>query len=106
MGDEPTEPLAHIEDAKLRPQVHKTVAAGGAGQSHDVLDAGADFQQTAESLCLIALEGGQLIDDHHVVVKGQTTFFYQPLHILPVDDVHADPLPERRLALGFRADCH
>ena len=56
MGDEPTEPLAHIEDAKLRPQIHKTVAAWRAGQAHDALDAGADFQQTAESLCLVGFE--------------------------------------------------
>ena len=106
MGDEPAEPLAHIEDAKLRPQIHETVAAGCAGESHDTLDAWADFQKAAEPLCLVALEGGQLIDDHHVVVERKTAFFYQPLDILPVDDVHADPLPECRLALGFRADCH
>ena len=106
MGDKPTEPFSHIEDTELRPQVHKTVAAGRAGQSHDALDAGADFQQTAESLSLVTLEGGQLIDDHHVEVKGNAALFNEPLHILPVDDVHADPLPERRLALGFRADRH
>ncbi len=106
MGDEPTESLAHIEDAELCPEVHKTVAAGCAGQSHDAFDAGADFQQTAEPLCLVALEGGQLIDDHHVVVKGNAAFLDEPLDIFPVDDVHADPLPECRLALGFRADCH
>ena len=56
MGDEPTEPLSHIEDAELCPQVHKTVAAGCAGQSYDALDAGADFQQTAEPLCLVGFE--------------------------------------------------
>lgn len=106
MGDEPTEPLAHVEDAELRPQIHEPVGRRGAGQSHDTFDAGADFQQTAEPLCLIALEGGQLIDDHHVVVEGDVAFLNEPLDILPVDDVHADPLPECRLALGFRADRH
>ena len=106
MGDEPTEPLAHIENAELRPQIHKTVAAGCAGQPHDAFDTGADFQQTTESLCLVALKGGQLIDDHHVVVKGNAALLNEPLDILPIDDVHADPLPECRLALGFRADRH
>ena len=106
VGDESTEPLAHVEDTELSPQVHKTVAAGCAGQSHDAFDAGADFQQTAEPLRLVALEGGQLIDDHHVVVEGNAALLNEPLDILPVDDVHADPLTECRLALGFRADCH
>lgn len=77
-----------------------------AGQSYDALDAGADFQQTAEPLGLVAFEGGQLIDDHHVEVKGDAALLNEPLDILPVDDVHADPLPECRLALGFRSDCH
>lgn len=57
MGDEPTEPLAHIEDAELRPQVHETVAAWRAGQPNDAFDSGADLQQTAKPLCLVALEG-------------------------------------------------
>ena len=35
MCDEPTEPLAHIEDAKLRPQIHQAVRSGSAGQSDD-----------------------------------------------------------------------
>ena len=106
MCDEPTEPLAHIEDAKLRPQIHKTVAAWRAGQAHDALDAGTDFQKSSEPLCLRALEGGQLIDDHHVVVERNAALLNEPRDILPVDDVHADPLPECRLALGFRADSH
>ena len=106
MGDKPSEPLAHIEDAELCPQIHKTIAAGCAGQPHDALDAGANFQQTAEPFGLVAFEGGQLIDDHHVVVKGNAALFNEPLDILPVDDVHADPLPECCLALGFRTDCH
>ena len=106
MGDEATESLAHIENAELRPQIHKTVTAGCAGQAHNAFDAGADFQQTAEPLCLITLEGGQFIDDHHVVVEGNAAFLNEPLYILPIDNVHADPLPKCRLALGFRADCH
>ena len=106
MGDEPAEPLAHIEDAELCPEIHKTVAAGGAGQSHDALDTGTNLQQTAEPLGLVAFEGGQLIDDHHVEVKGDAALLNEPLDILPVDDVHADPLPERRLALCFCTDSH
>ena len=38
MGDEPTEPLAHIEDAELCPEIHKTVAAWRAGQPNDAFD--------------------------------------------------------------------
>ena len=70
------------------------------------LDAGADFQKAAEPLCLVALEGGQLIDDHHIVVEWNAALLNEPLDILPVDDVHADPLPECCFALGFRTDCH
>ena len=106
MGDEPAEPLAHIENAELCPQIHKPVAAGCAGQPNDAFDTGADFQQTAESLCLIALEGGQFINDHHIIVEGNAALFNEPLDILPVDDVHADPLPECRLALCFCTDSH
>ena len=106
MGDEPTEPTAHIEDAELCPEIHKTVAAGRAGQPNDAFDSGADLQQAAEPLCLVALEGGQFIDDHHVVVERDAALLNEPLDILPVDDVYADPLPECRLALGFRADRH
>ena len=106
MGDEPTEPLAHIENAELRPQIHKTVAAWRAGQAYDALDSGADLQQTAEPLCLIAFEGGQFIDDYHVIVKRDAALLNEPLDIFTVDDVHADLLPECCLALGFRADRH
>ena len=106
MGDEPAEPLAHIKDAELRPQIHKTVAAWRAGQAHDALDAGTDFQKSSEPLCLIAFEGGQFIDDHHVIVKRDAALLNEPLDIFPVDDVHADPLPECRLALCFCTDSH
>ena len=58
MGDEPTEPLAHIEDAKLRPQIHKTVAAWRAGQAH-AGRAKFDFIENSSALLQRAAASGQ-----------------------------------------------
>ena len=71
MGDEAPQPLAEIKESILGPQVHHAVAAGGPCQSDNAPDAGTHLQQGAEAFCLITLEAGQLVDDHHVVVKGQ-----------------------------------
>ena len=35
LGDEPSKPLPHVQDAKLRPQIHQTVGRRSAGQSDD-----------------------------------------------------------------------
>ena len=69
LADEPPQPLPHIQQLKLSPQVHQPIGGGRAGQAHDALDAGPHLQQCAEPLGLVAFEGGQLIDDHHVIVE-------------------------------------
>ena len=68
-GDEPAQASAHVQHPELRPQVHQPIGGGRAGQAHDALDAGPHLQQCAEPLGLVAFEGGQLIDDHHVIVE-------------------------------------
>ena len=69
MGNKPPQALAHIQNAKFRPQVHQPIGGRRAGQPHDALDAGPHLQQSAEPLGLVAFEGRQLIDDHHVIVE-------------------------------------
>ena len=56
-------------------------------------DLWAHLQQAPESLCLIRLEGGQLVNHDHVVVKGLPAL-HQPGHILPVDDGDQGVLPQ------------
>jgi len=101
VGDVSSQPLAHVQEPELRPEVHQTVAGGCASQPHDALDAGTDFQQGAEPFSLVGLEGGQLIDHYHVVVKGKAAVLNEPLDVLPVDDVHEGPLMQRRLPLDL-----
>ena len=48
---------------------------------------GSDLQQRLEPLCLVVLEGGQLIDHHHIEVTGNAAFINEPLDVFPVDDV-------------------
>ena len=106
MGDEAPQPLAEIKESILGPQVHQAVAAGGPCQSDNAPDAGTHLQQGAEAFCLITLEAGQLVDDHHVVVKGQVALLDQPLHVLPVDDVHGSVLHQGGFPLQLRSDRH
>ena len=106
VGNEAPQPFAKIKEPVLGPQVHQAVAAGGPCQSDDAPDAGSHLQQGAEAFCLIALEAGQLVDDHHVVVKGQIALLDQPLHVFPVDDVHGCILHQSGFPLQLRSDCH
>ena len=43
LGDEPSKPLPHVQDAKLRPQIHQTIGSGSAGQSDDAAHLGSDL---------------------------------------------------------------
>ena len=106
MGDESSQPLPHVQETELRPKVHETVAGGSAGQPNDALDRGANLEERSEPLCLVAFEGGQLIDDHHVVVKGDVAVLDEPLDILTVDDVHEGSLLEGGFSFCLAAHCH
>ena len=106
LGDEPSKPLTHVQDAELRPQIHQTVRSGRAGQPDDTADFRSDLQQRLETLCLVILEGGQLIDHHHIEVKGNTAFIYEPSDVFPVDDVDVSVSHQCRPALGFCSDSH
>ena len=103
MGNKLPQPPAHIQQTELRPQVHQAVAGGCAGQAHHARHPGPHPHQRPEPLGLIALERGQFVDHHHVVLKRQAALLDQPLHIFPVDDVDQRVLPKRRDALGFRS---
>ncbi|MPN32341.1 hypothetical protein SDC9_179819 [bioreactor metagenome] len=70
MGDEASQPFSHVKQAKLCPQVHQTVAGGCAGQTDDPLHQRSHLHQALESFGLMGFEGGQFIDDNHVIVKG------------------------------------
>ena len=51
-------------------------------------------------------KGRKLINDHHIEVKGHPALFYEPLYILPIDDVDIGLAQERRFAFCFTADHH
>ena len=78
VGDEPSEAFAHIQNPELCPQVHQTVSGGSAGQTYDAFHKRSDFQQALEPLCLAVLEGGKLIDHHHIEVERDAAFLDEP----------------------------
>ena len=51
------------------------------------------------------LEGGQLVDNHHVEVKGKAGFFNKPLQILTVDDRDVCALHKCSFSLLRCPDC-
>ena len=83
-GDKPSKPLTHIQDAELCPQIHQTIGSGSAGQSNDAVDLGSDLQQRFEPLCVVVLERGQFINDHHIEGERDTAFLNEPLDIFPL----------------------
>ena len=52
-ADEATEPFSHIQQLVLRPQIHKPVAAGCAGQANDAFYCRAHLHQRLEAFCLM-----------------------------------------------------
>ena len=98
LGNEASKPLPHVQDAELRPQIHQAVRSGSAGQSDDTVHLGSDLQQRLEPLCLVILKGGQLIDHHHIEVKGDAALINEPLDVFPVDDVDVSASHQRRPA--------
>ena len=52
----------------------------------------------------MAFEGGQLVNDYHVVSPGNAALLNEPLHILSIDDVDKGVLHEGRTA--FRRSAH
>ena len=105
-GDKPSEPLAHVQEPELCPQIHQTVAAGCTRQAYDTLHGWPHLQEALESFCLPAFEGRQLVDHNHVIPEGQAAVFHQPLHVFPVDDVQEGRPHQRCQTLLFGADGH
>ena len=54
--DEPPEALAHVQQAKLSPQIHEAIAGGCARQADEPIDQWAHLEQAFESLGLMAFE--------------------------------------------------
>ncbi|MPM91991.1 hypothetical protein SDC9_139125 [bioreactor metagenome] len=52
------------------------------------------------------LEGRQLINHHHIEVKGNAALIHEPLDVFPVDDVDVGASHQCRPALGFCSDSH
>ena len=54
---EPAQPFAHIQQFELCKQIHKSVTAGRACQSHNALHAWTHFHKALESFSMPAFEG-------------------------------------------------
>jgi len=105
-GDKPSEPLAHVQEPELCPQIHQTVAAGCTRQAYDTLHGWPHLQEALEPFCLPAFKGRQLVDHNHVIPEGQAAVFHQPLHVFPVDDVQEGRPHQRCQTFLFGADRH
>ena len=105
-GDEASQPLTHIQDAELCPQIHQTVGSRSAGQPYDAVYLGPDLQHCFEPLCVVVLERGQLVYHDHVEGKRNAAFLNKPLDILTVDDVNVSRSRQGSFALRFGADSH
>ena len=104
MGDEASQSLAHVQQAELRPKIHETVGGRCASETNHPFYGRTDLEETSEPLCLVGLEGRKFVDDYHIVVKGQATFFHQPLDVFSVDDVQEHSLLESSFAFCFGAN--
>jgi hypothetical protein len=53
----------------------------------------------------VVFEGRELVDNHHIVVKGKAGLVDQPLQVLTVDNRDIRILHQRRLSLLGSPDC-
>ena len=106
LGDEPPQPLTHVQDAELSPQIHQTAPGGSTGQPNDTVDLWTDFQESFEPLCAVVLERGQLVYYDHVEGERNAAFFNEPLDIFSVDDVNVSGSCKCSTAFSFGADSH
>ena len=86
MGDEATETLSKIQKLEFGPQVHKTIGRRCAGKTDDSLYFRSNLHQRLKSLGLVILEGRELINDDHIVIKVKATGINQPAKVLTVND--------------------
>ena len=106
LGDEPSQPLTHVQNAELCPQIHQPVGSGSASQPYDAVDLGSGFQHRLEPLCVVVLERGQFVYHDHVKGERDAAFLNKPLDIFSVDDVNVSGSHKCCAAFSFGADSH
>ena len=78
LSNESSKPCSHIKQLKFCKQIHQTVGRRSTCQTYDAFHKRSDFQQALEPLCLAVLEGGKLIDHHHIEVERDAAFLDEP----------------------------
>ena len=104
MTDKPAQPLAHVQQAELSPQVHKSIGTWCPRQPHNSFHHRAYPHKCLEPPGLSGLEGTQLVNNHHIKIKGVVA--HQPVHIFSVDDGDLGSLLKGSYPLGGTAHSH
>ena len=105
LRDKASEALAHIQHFKLCPQIHKAVRRRSAGQADNPVNLWPYLHQRLEALGFMIFEGRQLIDNHHIEVKGKAGLVNKPLQVLTVDNRDICFLHEGGFSLLRCPDC-
>ena len=105
LRDKASEALAHIQHFKLCPQIHETVGGRSTSQADNPMNPWPYLHQRLEALGFMIFEGRQLIDNHHIEVKGKAGLINQPLQVFAVDDRDIRLLHEGGFSLLRCPDC-
>ena len=99
LADISPQPLSHIQDAELGPEIHQTIAAGCTCKPDDAFHPGTQGLHGPEPLRLVVLEARQLVQDNHIEI--QVAVLIEPYQVLPVHDIDI-----RILLQGSSPFCH
>ena len=70
LADISPQPLSHIQDAELGPEIHQTIAAGCTCKPDDAFHPGTQGLHGPEPLRLVVLEARQLVQDDHIEIQA------------------------------------